>query len=127
MTGGRPYANGLLQFSLDIFAQSDKTVDSLAVTLYDQYGTKLINADTLALGEALHFNQGSNIIDLTIKELNLNPGIYTLGLWIANPPSQVFDSLPSTIRVEVVEHEPGQIRVPSDGLVTCRFELSQNG
>jgi ABC-type polysaccharide/polyol phosphate transport system ATPase subunit len=126
-TGGRPYANGLLQFSLDIFAQSDKTVDSLAVTLYDQYGTKLINADTLALVEALHFNQGSNIIDLTIKELNLNPGIYTLGLWIANPPSQVFDSLPSTIRIEVVEHEPDQIRVPSDGLVTCRFELSQNG
>jgi lipopolysaccharide transport system ATP-binding protein len=121
--GNRPYPNGPLEFSLNIFAQSTKTVDSLAVTLYDQYGTKLVNADTLALEREMSFQKGENIIRIRIQELHLNPGIYTLGLWVANPPGEIYDSMPSTIRIEVVEYQPEQTRVQSDGLVTCQFEV----
>jgi hypothetical protein len=122
-TGCRPYANGPLEFSLDIFAHSAKTIDSLSVTLYDQYGTKLVNADTSSLGEEIYLQQGQNILKLKIKELHLNPGIYTLGLWMANPPGEVFDSMPSAFRIEVVDYKPNMAQVQADGLVTCAFDL----
>lgn len=117
------YSNGPLEFSLDIFAESPKDVGSVAVTLYDRYGTKLVNADTFSLGETISLKKGRNILRLKIDELHLNPGIYTLGLWAANPPSEVYDSIASAILIEVVELESEKIRVQSDGLVSCSFKL----
>jgi hypothetical protein len=98
-------------------------VGSIAVTLYDQYGTKLINVDTLSLAEMIPLREGHNIVRLRIKEVYLNPGIYTLGLWLADPPSEVHDVIPSALKLEVVELESEKIRVPADGTVLCDFEL----
>jgi ABC-type polysaccharide/polyol phosphate transport system ATPase subunit len=121
--GCQAYSGGPLEFSLDLVSDSPRAVGSIAVTLYDQYGTKLINVDTLSLAEMIPLREGHNIVRLRIKEVYLNPGIYTLGLWLADPPSEVHDVIPSALKLEVVELESEKIRVPADGTVLCDFEL----
>ena len=80
----QPYSNGPLKFLLDITSDVLSSVGSIAVTLYDRSGTKLINADTLALGKVMTLQKGRNIVGLRIDNLYLNPGVYVLGLWLAN-------------------------------------------
>jgi ABC-type polysaccharide/polyol phosphate transport system ATPase subunit len=124
-TGFHPYSNGPLEISLEIISDSHRTVDSIAVTLYDRYGTKLINADTLSLGKAIPLKKGQNNLKIKIEKLYLNPGIYTLGLWVADPPSEVYDYLASAIMLEIIERESELTRVQEDGLVQCKFEVFQ--
>ncbi|MCB0171163.1 MAG: ATP-binding cassette domain-containing protein [Anaerolineae bacterium] len=122
-TGCLPFPSGPLEFSLDLVAESAQTIGSMAVTISDRYGTKLVNADTLTLGEPLSLQQGHNSINLKIEELYLNPGIYTVGLWAADPPSEVYDHITTAIRIEVVETEKQKLRVQQDGAVVCNFKL----
>ena len=122
-TGNHPFTNGPLEMSLKLVSEAALSVDSLAVTLYDRYGTKLVNADTLALGEPIRLCQGPNVVRLKIDKLHLNPGIYTLGLWAASPPGEIYDTIPSATKLEVVEIESERIRVRDDGLVACRFDF----
>lgn len=119
----QPYANGPLDIALDIVSEGDRVVNSIAATIYDRYGTKLVNADTLTLGEAIQLTTGHNVLRLKVERLHLNPGIYTLGLWAANPPGEMYDSLTAAVQLEVVELESQKIRVQADGLVPCIFRL----
>jgi lipopolysaccharide transport system ATP-binding protein len=126
-TGFLPFPKGPLEFYLNIRSESEQSVGSVAVTLYDRYGTKLVNADTLALGEMLPLKAGNNIIRLLVDPLYLNPGTYTLGLWVANPPSEVFDNISSAFLIEVVEIKTKTTRLESDGLVPCKYEFQVQG
>lgn len=121
--GYHPYTNGPLEISLDIQAQKTCSVDSLAVVIYDRYGTKLVNADTLSFGQSIHLHEGRNTLKFRMEQLHLNPGMYTLGLWAANPPSEVCDSIPSAALLEVVETDTEKIRVEADGLVPVDFHV----
>lgn len=122
-TANQPYTNGPLDVALDIVSDAARVVSSIAVTLYDRYGTKLVNADTASLGEPIALTAGHTILRLRVENLHLNPGIYTLGLWLADPPSEVYDSLPTAIQLEVVELESEKIRVQGDGTVPCTFQV----
>ena len=51
LMSGHPYPDGPLEFELSIESDAPRRVESLAVALFDRYGTKLINADTMTLGE----------------------------------------------------------------------------
>jgi len=99
-------------------------VSSLAVTLYDPYGVKLVNADTLSLGRAIELKAGTNEVRLTIERLHLNPGSYTVGLWLANL-GNVFDRLDGALTVEVADLAEENLggRAWSDGLVTSPFTI----
>jgi hypothetical protein len=46
---------------------------------------------------------------------------------MANPTGEVFDSVPSVLRLKVVDHaEQGLgVRPMSDGLVTCVFDVME--
>jgi ABC-type polysaccharide/polyol phosphate transport system ATPase subunit len=105
-------------------AESEMIVGSLAVTFYDRIGTKLVNADTIALGESLHLQQGKNMIRVHINELHLNPGLYHVGFWLATPP-HVFDSIELGGTVEVISREAAGLghRADCDGAVTCSFSV----
>ena len=126
----RPYSNGPLEFLLAIESDAPRSVGSLAVTLYSPSGTKLVNADTISLGRAITLRKGRNLVRLRIEKLYLNPGVYVVGLWLANPidarsTGAEFDHVPSAFEIEVVQLEsqwPG-MRPHSDGVVTCAFEL----
>ncbi len=124
----QPYSNGSLEFLLAIESDSVKQIGSIAVCLYDKFGTKLVNADSLSLGEIITLQKGKNIVKIRIKKLYLNPGIYVLGLWLADPlRGIVFDYTESAFEIEVInlQFEGLGIRSSADGLVTCDFELLQ--
>jgi ABC-type polysaccharide/polyol phosphate transport system ATPase subunit len=124
-TGGQPYPDGPLTISLAIEAAAACTVASLAVTLYDMQGTKLVNADTIALGRTLRLEPGRHEVTLHLPELHLNPGMYVMGFWLAGPLGTIHDFVPAAFELEVVARPgPGLGRAASDdGLVTCRLEL----
>jgi ABC-type polysaccharide/polyol phosphate transport system ATPase subunit len=121
----QPYTNGPLDVALIIESDEARDVNTIAVTLYDEYGTKLVNADTLVLGQDMHLEAGRNLVRLRINQLHLNPGIYVLGLWVADPPAEIYDFTESAIRIEVVrlETEGFGLRPTSDGSVVCDFEV----
>ena len=49
--GFQPYTDGPLDISLAITSDAPRVVGTIAATLYDEYGTKLVNADTISLGK----------------------------------------------------------------------------
>jgi hypothetical protein len=89
------------------------------------HGTKLVNADTIALGRTLRLEPGEHQIALRIAELHLNPGVYMMGFWLAGPLGAIHDHVRPGFDLEVVAQQaPGLGRTPDDdGLVTCRLEL----
>ncbi len=123
----RPYPDGPLEVKVRIFSDKPRTIDSMAISFYDRYGSQLVNADIVALGEQIILTTGMNEISLKIEELHLKPGIYTIGLWLANPPYQAFDHYEQALRLEVVDSEQQKfgIRPPKDGSVTCAFSVEQ--
>ncbi len=122
-TGYQPASREPLEVSLDLLSDFPRSIGSIAVTLRDRYGAKLVNADLRSLGELIPLKQGHNILRVRINELYLNPGIYTLGLYAADPPSELYDAIPSAVVLEVVELESDKMRVRDDGMVPCDFEL----
>jgi ABC-type polysaccharide/polyol phosphate transport system ATPase subunit len=123
--GGQPYPDGPLTIGLAIEAAAACTIPSLAVTLYNMQGTKLVNADTIAVGRTLRLAPGTHRLTLRIAELHLNPGVYQMGFWLAGSLGDIYDYIPVGFEVEVVALQaPGLGRAPADdGLVTCRLEL----
>jgi lipopolysaccharide transport system ATP-binding protein len=119
------YSNGPLEFNLAVVSDSPRSVGSMAVVLFDEHGTKLVNADTLSLGESLDLRKGLNRVRLRIDELHLMSGVYTLGLWMADPVGTVFDGIRSAARIEVItpETEGLGVKPTVDGVVTCNFSV----
>lgn len=124
LTGYDPYTDGPFAVRLGVSAENDIDVSSLAVTLYDTGGTKLVNADTLSLGERLRLDAGDHEVQVDIARLHLNPGRYQLGLCLVDGAGAVCDFTDSAVEVRVVE-PPGQVlrRPPADGAVSCRFTV----
>ncbi len=118
-----PYTNGSLEISVNLISSASCSVGSIAVVIFDRYGTKLVNADTLSHGETIALHAGRNAVTFRVDQLHLNPGMYTIGLWVADPPIEVYDYLASAALFEVVEVEKEGIRVQSDGLVPVKFQI----
>ncbi len=131
-TGYQPYSSGPLEFLLDIVSDSHRSIGSIAATLYDLSGAKLVNADSVLQGQVITLRNGLNRVRLRIKKLYLNPGVYRLGLWLADPlgaksSGAEFDHVQSAFNVEVVLQE-SEIRklgmTPKhDGVVTCEIDI----
>lgn len=66
------------------------------------------------------------MISVRIEKLHLNPGLYNIGFWLANP-SHVFDHIELGGTVEVIGRENSEAghRAASDGLVTCSFSFNE--
>jgi lipopolysaccharide transport system ATP-binding protein len=126
--GGRPYPDGPLDVTIVIESSNCRRVSSLAVTVYDRFGTKLVNADTIAKGQFFILKSGRNEVTLRIESLHLNPGQYTLGLWLANYPI-VYDHLQTALVIDVedVGHNGFGRNPECDGSVTCSAVFSHGG
>lgn len=127
--GFQPYSEGTLEFLLAIESDSDKSIGSLAVTIYNQSGTKLVNADSASVGKAIALKQGRNLVKLKIAQLHLNPDIYVVGFWLAyltsNEINEALDYIESAFEIEVVtltKEKVGVQLTPDDGAVTCYIE-----
>ena len=124
---GNPYSEGPLEIALEIESDALRDVRSLAVFLTEQYGTKVLNADTLHTGRTIRLRQGANQVILRIPTLHLIPGVYRVGLWLADPVqaqsiSGAYDYLESAFEIEVAAADSA----PSSGaggVVTCEVEI----
>ncbi|RIK23642.1 MAG: teichoic-acid-transporting ATPase [Anaerolineae bacterium] len=122
---GEIVSGGQLHAELLIQSNEARTVSSLAITVFDQNGTKLINADSISKGLLFSVQEGLNKCLFVIDELHLNPGTYVLGLWMSNYPGQVIDWIPAAILFDVAENvTPQMFGIRADGIVPCTFELS---
>jgi ABC-type polysaccharide/polyol phosphate transport system ATPase subunit len=126
-SAGHPYPDSPLEIRLKIYSDAPRQINSLAVTFYDQYGTKLVNVDSVALGNSIFLAKGSNEVHFHIDELHLNVGIYAVGLWMANLPGQVFERTEQAFTLEVVDldHKRFGRRPVADGLVTGSFRIEK--
>jgi lipopolysaccharide transport system ATP-binding protein len=128
--GNRPYTGGPLDFTLDIISDRPRRVESLALTIYSQGGSKLIDADSNALGRAILLEEGHNEVTLRLETLHLNPGLYRAGFWLADPirahrSRDAYDFVESALDIEVVGLEDGGLAVKAEALIPCPFSVSQ--
>jgi lipopolysaccharide transport system ATP-binding protein len=126
-----PYSDGPLEFVLEIQSDAPRQVRSLAVFLNEQYGTKVLNADTVHVGRSIFLRQGHNVVKLRLRAVHLMPGVYRLGLWLADPVhaqsvSGAYDYVESAFEIEILKAESA----PASGtgaLVTCEFDVEELG
>lgn len=125
----QPYPTGLLEFSMTIDSEYSMSVGSLAVTIYNQSGTQLVNADTLSIGQVIDLKKGSNLVKLTIESLYLNPGIYLIGLWLdkkgISSKREALDCLESAFEIEVVNPGVREFGLEAFGAVVCQFNYAK--
>jgi len=125
--GFQAYPEGEIEFALRLEAKTAKTLGSVAVTFYTLDGTKLVNADTISLGQVVEVGPGSDEVRLTIKRLYLNPGVYRIGLYLADPSGHVLDHIESAFEINVADLETGRLgQIPvQHGSVFCDFEVAK--
>jgi lipopolysaccharide transport system ATP-binding protein len=119
----RAYSNGPLDLVIKITSDRRRSVSSISITFYDEFGTKLVNADTVSLEQVIELNEGENLIRFHIDELHLTPGTYTFGAWVANPPAEVYDWIKYGTNLVVVDADPLNIGIRADGAVPCKFHV----
>jgi lipopolysaccharide transport system ATP-binding protein len=121
--GRSPYPNGPFEVTLAIRSPEALRVGSIALKLTDQYGTKLVNADTLAVGLVVQLRPGRTYVRIRVASLHLSPGTYMLGLWMANAQGkQVLDQIEAAIRIPVIDLERAAVGAARPGLVACEFQ-----
>jgi lipopolysaccharide transport system ATP-binding protein len=120
---GVPAPDGPLEVSLRIEAQQPQPVSSMAVTIYDRYGTKLVNPDTIGTGQHLTLSPGVNELTFHLSSVHLKPGSYWIGLWIANPPT-IIDYLLEAFPIEIHHTQELTAGVDTQGVVTCDFRVT---
>jgi lipopolysaccharide transport system ATP-binding protein len=124
----QPFSNGPLEFRLAIVSDSSRTINSLAFTLHDLSETRLVNVDIVLIDRTIELHAGRNVVTLRIEQLHLNPGPYTVALWLANPRSVrgvrgVYDYVESAFDIEVVRGGSEPSSLNPNAAVACRFEL----
>jgi lipopolysaccharide transport system ATP-binding protein len=82
-----PHTNGAMEVSINLFSKSNKSVGSIAVIIFDRYGTKLVNADTLSFGEPIDLQEGKNTIKLRIDQVHLESRLVHHRVMGGRPPS----------------------------------------
>lgn len=119
------YPGGPLEITMHMCSDTNRTLDSLAAIIYDRYGTKLINADTISIGQSVTLSQGENVVRLRIEALHLNPGVYQMGWWLGDAFGRIFDFAESAIDLEVMERETAGlgVRPRANGVVNCQFSV----
>lgn len=126
--GFKPHPGGPLEFRLAIGSDARRNIDSLAVTLHDLSGTRLINVDTVLIDRTFQLQAGRNVVRIRIEQLHLNPGRYTVALWLANPRGArstqgVYDRVEAAFDLDVVHRERPSTPLSPNAAVACRFEL----
>jgi lipopolysaccharide transport system ATP-binding protein len=122
----QPETNGPLTVETEVESPQQLTVGSYSIAIYDRFGSKVVNAETALRGQKLSLHAGTNRIRTHFPKLPLNPGRYTLGLWIAlsADDSVGIDWIEEATTVEVFDPRVGFAGGAADpGIVPCEFSV----
>jgi lipopolysaccharide transport system ATP-binding protein len=127
-SGFSVHPDGPLEVRVAIASDAPRTIHSLAVILQDLSGTRLINLDARLINRTVELQAGHTVVGFRIHALHLNPGLYRIGLWLANPRSAgtkrgVYDYIESAFDFEVVRRASESAGQPAHAVVRCDFEL----
>jgi lipopolysaccharide transport system ATP-binding protein len=117
------YPDGPLDVILSIASDADRRVGSLGVTFCDQHGTKLVNADSLSIGQSIPLREGQTQVHLRIESLHLQPGRYRVDLWLADPLAKSLDFVESAFAIDVADIQIPVLGQRVGGLITCKFRM----
>ncbi|HYC32346.1 MAG TPA: polysaccharide ABC transporter ATP-binding protein [Gemmatimonadales bacterium] len=125
----QPYTDGPIEFTLLIRSDHRRTVAGLAVTIYNQLGTKLVNADSGELEHSVTLAAGLNRVRVRLSRLHLSPGVYRVGFWLADPirartASDAYDYIETAFEIEVIGVGPQPGR-NAQGPVPCVFSMGE--
>jgi ABC-type sugar transport system ATPase subunit len=122
---GRPCSEGPLDLTLAIESDARRTIGSLAISIETLAGTKLIEADIVSSATVLQLAAGPNRVRFRIAALHLNPGLYSVRLWLGHTVSSGFDHIPSAFQIEVTRPAvaAGDPLPVTAGVVPCRFNV----
>jgi homopolymeric O-antigen transport system ATP-binding protein len=123
---GHPHPLAPLEFSLEVDSETPRTVSSLAVVIREVGGANLVNADIASSGQSLSLDAGRNFVRLRILSLYLNPGEYTVDLWIGDGSPRGADHVESAFQLLVLDPRPAGDgpSVVVTGLVPCAVSAS---
>jgi ABC-type polysaccharide/polyol phosphate transport system ATPase subunit len=126
--GHHAYSGGPLQFTLEIVSDKPRRVGSLAVTVNDEHGTVLVNADSVELGVSADLRLGSTLFEVQIEALHLKPGTYVIGLWLAEATHEpVYDYIRAACPLEVIDLQDTGLGSRTIGVVSTRFSWNALG
>jgi ABC-type polysaccharide/polyol phosphate transport system ATPase subunit len=130
-TSGNPkynyqaYPGGPFELTLEIVSEAKFTVTSISFSIFDKSGLQLVNADTKGQEVLIHLKQGSNFVKFKVDRLNLTPGVYTFGCWMANYPAEIYDWIKFGVDIEVIDPDAGNLVFRPPGVVYCDFVVEQ--
>jgi lipopolysaccharide transport system ATP-binding protein len=119
------YSDGPIEFTLLVRSVAPRRAASLAVTIYDEHGAVLVNADSIELGQDVQLKEGVTAVVLRVTTLHLRAGTYVVGLWLAPGAGKPYDHVRAAFLLEVTDvQEPG-LGGRTPGLVTCEFAVEE--
>ncbi len=113
-----------LEFELVVKAYTDLNSTTVALTIYDQQGVRIIDANTLIQGKALTLKKGDKAaVKFLLKNVRLKPGVYTAGLWLGIINQFDADGVryATTFNMEA-SREDTLFSAPFPGIYACEFE-----
>jgi lipopolysaccharide transport system ATP-binding protein len=122
---GLLHSGGSLRVETVAEARRPVRFNSLSVCLLDRNGTRLISADTFAPDrEARLLEPGRHQLAVRLPHVPLRPGVYVLGLCLAQRPLVFFDNCEAIGEIEVLPGtgQEDQPRPLLDGPVSCDVE-----
>jgi len=128
-TNNQPFRRGPLELSVRIASESRQSAVSIAFSLFDQDGMRLLNVDSDFLGRPMLLQAGMSHWTFRIPQLFMMPGVYVLNLWLGSRVGETLDRVEGALRLEVIERhgQPVGARRDSryDGIVDCEFTLEE--
>ena len=125
--GNALYPQSIAEFEFEIESARATPVRSIAVTLFADNGTKLLNYDTVSKNEIVRLEAGRNRLVLRTAPLPLNPATFTVGLWLEiSAQDGPTDWIEAAFHLEVAVRPSGDgWAIPYiDGLVTSDFTFA---
>lgn len=113
-----------LTIALEVEARDAIVSSTVAVTIYDEIGTRLIDVNTLIKGEPVSIpSEGRVCVRFRLRNVRLKPDLYTAGLWIGIQNVADYDGVryATTFRMEA-KREEVMYSAPFPGPYACEFE-----
>ena len=122
---GLLHTNGSLRVETTVEARRAVRFNSLSVTLFDRNGTRLLSADSFAPErDSRLLPAGRHRLAARLPRIPLRPGVYVLGLCLAQRPLVFIDNCEAIGEIEVLP-APGQEDRPRpllDAPVFCELD-----
>jgi lipopolysaccharide transport system ATP-binding protein len=115
-----------LELALTISPKFDLANITVAVTFYDDLGSRLIDLNTLIKGFAVDITKGEIYkIKFVAKNIRLKPDIYTIGLWLGRLNEADIDGIrySTSFRLDA-RREDILYASPFPGVYSCEFEVN---